>query len=175
MSAQVPHCLTTCPFAPPITSTESVLSSQADVQEVLSQTNAYLLAYVHICGEEIVGEGNRQPQHSQSQSRYEHDHAGVIAGQPWCPAAGLSAHTNHGLHPQDAECLDGSSAVVKQQAQQKASRDRKKQCGLAEADCKLQRVLPSIIIQQVRTCSKCAQILGWMTSLAALSLHPRGA
>lgn len=154
--------------------------------EVLNQPNAYLLTYVHMRGEEVAGEGSRQPHISQSQARLEHDHAGVTAGQAWSPASDLSAGISHGLQPQDAESLDGnrhqyagseagsshpsdaSSTMsvyeqdfadmhprkyaamtaeeradvkrkgknVKKRAQQKASRDRKKQCGLAEAAAK---------------------------------------
>lgn len=126
---------------------------------MLSQANAYLLAYVHVRGEEVAGEGSRQP---------------------------VSAHINPGLHRQDAERLDGHSQhypgseagsnhpsdasstmsayehdfadnhpeeyaamtaeeradvkskgrKIKKKAQQKASKDKKKQCGLAEAAAK---------------------------------------
>ncbi|KAL0051149.1 hypothetical protein WJX82_002711 [Trebouxia sp. C0006] len=59
-----------------------ILCCVVDLDEVLSQANAYLLAYVHVRGEEVAGEGSRQP---------------------------VSAHINPGLHRHDAEPLDGHS------------------------------------------------------------------
>ena len=162
--------------------------------EVLSQANAYILAYVHVRGEEVAGEGSRQP---------------------------VSAHINPGLHPEDAECLDGNSQhypgseagsshpsdtsstmsayeqdfadshpekyaamtaeeranlkskgrKVKKKARQKASKDKKKQCGLAEAAAKgAVKHLASGYSDATQPVQQPAQIPGH-----ALSLHPRGA
>lgn len=161
---------------------------------MLSQANAYLLAYVHVCGEEVAGEGSRQP---------------------------VSAHINPGLHRQDAERLDGHSQhypgseagsnhpsdasstmsayeqdfadnhpeeyaaktaeeradvkskgrKIKKKARQKASKDKKKQCGLAEAAAKGAAKHPA------SGNSDAAQLVQHPTQIPgrALSLHPKGA
>ncbi|DBA99934.1 TPA: hypothetical protein ACH3X1_013815 [Trebouxia sp. C0004] len=67
---------------------------KADLEEVLSQTNAYLLAYVHMHGEEVAGEGNRQPHYSQSQSSSQHYHAVKLGAQPQiCLPKSITAFT----------------------------------------------------------------------------------